>query len=494
LNQKNWLRKAMTSLVDLYNRLVDQNGQVRKEVMPDIEASIKKFLQNLFSVHGCDVKLLKPDGPPSGTECRMVINYANRGSQTISFDIEEEATMLIKLFDSLKQGLRPVDINIFDLIEDELFFKLNHFKLDGIETFTTVYRKDISDENEDYYLSDHSLLIEFISEVLIDFQSKYEMENLETIKPDLKNLLNQLHDEIIYPDKFKKQLKIILKKLPPNISEEYINDKRLMTRFNKIKQIMDMTEDEKNLYNRMKMISCKLHRPSQKKTFNDPENNDMVAMTYDTYKITPVSKFAKNAIRLLTDNVEDALIVNSTSYNSWVSLKQILKSFFVEYALIFNQYENLSICENRTCDNLLVNNRNTKQFCSPKCRQAYFSKKDPRNNCRAKQNKWIIENSKYQEVNRINRDDCNNCKKKVRGGYCEHIRKKNPKLADKKPVKKNIETPFNNIPKNQGKIKKNRIEWKIKSVERHDHYQDLKNRMRKILPPFPIETDKKEPG
>jgi len=99
---------------------------------------------------------------------------------------------------------------------------------------------------------------------------------------------------------------------------------------------------------------------------------------------------------------------------------------------------------------ILENRRNRRQFCSTKCRQAYF-KKNPKNKCRDNQNKWIKEqfNSNNQIIidftckqeelysgEKILLDDCAGCKEIVSRGYCPNIIIKNPILIDIKPKRR----------------------------------------------------------
>ena len=151
----------------------------------------------------------------------------------------------------------------------------------------------------------------------------------------------------------------------------------------------------------------------------------------------------------------DAWKVCSLDFDSWKSFKEILKSFFVEYCFDSNQFKNIKICENGTCQKLILEKRSRKkQFCSTKCRQAFF-KKNPKNKCKDNQNQWIREqyNTRSEEIQALyaekfkdnadidtrDRDDmfsgkkiltadCAECNEMVSRGHCTKIFLKNPEL------------------------------------------------------------------
>jgi len=444
------LKEAMMSLLDIYNLKLDIQ---KPEDWPckKINRNLNLFLNSIFDrlQQRCCYRI---------SEKKMFITInANKNLITLP---------------PIQTGVEEIKMiyDLFDLLKQEVDMDLIHFVIKELNTHIQIEREE--KYPDDYFKSDNQIFYEFFGKHLHPLINTSDDKNTKNTK-----LLSILYS-------FLKPQSIDINLIDPIISEitgynevPAEETSKLFDELEKTKEYIYNRNSEPNLFNQMQDLSYKTIKRTTLIEKKQAYSN-LYAQNYSLLTVDPCTQFAKKSIYYTREKhsennffdinptnekgIENC-IIPSLDFNSWKSFHEILKSFLVEYCLASDQFKNIKLCENLKCQKLMLEERrNQKQFCSNKCRQAFF-KKGLKNKCRDNQNQWIREqfNSTSTEIrnyfenyfkndsssdtlekedtysgNRIVTADCSDCMEPVSRGYCEKITVKNPALIDIKPKQK----------------------------------------------------------
>lgn len=414
------LIKAMEALLFIYNLELNLRD-TDKWVWKDIKKGIEVFANSIFA-------------PLDNKKCNYVIEKQRLyiGPLQLTVGVKEIMNLYL-LLDCLKQ---------------EVHLDLIHFTILQLRSETSVSRDD---NHLEYYAgkSDTQNLYEVFRQDILSL-----IDNSDEIT---QKLVDQLFACINDYEKNFERIKRILRKL---VNHHNIPKKKSAPAMRTVLMVIKYLKKRKNeslILNEMYNASFNSMKKGTNldKYFKYSQLNTQVythiSVAYKSIFAKKVFKFQQENIDKKINDIGGSVSIPTLAYDSWTSFQEILVSFFVEYCFASDQFKDIKLCQNEKCHKMILENRrNRRQFCSTKCRQAYF-KKDPKNKCRDNQNKWIKEQfnsdnetiinftNKQEELysgEKILLDDCAGCKEIVSRGHCPNIIIKNPILIDIKPKRR----------------------------------------------------------
>jgi hypothetical protein len=425
------LRNAMDALLTIYNL----NFSEKKSK----DWPWKKMKQHLLSFSN---SIFDPDKNQctyqiGEKKLNLVIDMGTNNISLPGIKIDkDEIRLLLESFDMLKQ---EVDHNII------------HFSIKELNTHTNIVREE--EFPYGFFKSESQILYELIERYLSSPAQKNDRKNIKLFI----RLNSFLNTEPVNVD----AIILLTNEIIKHNKVSDIDASAILDELKSVKQYLCDRKDDESIFKQMKKMSFNAIKTY--KAVNVKHDYSILnAQSYSLITVEPDSLFAQKLIvsckNRSSDNIDiDICTVHSLEFNSWKSFQEILKSFFVEYCFASDQFKNLKLCENRKCQKLMLEIRkNQKQFCSNKCRQAFF-KQNPKNKCRDNQNQWIKEQfnspelTKYFSENassqtmekedkyfgkRIVTEDCSDCTEMVSRGHCKNIVIKNIELIDIEPKRK----------------------------------------------------------
>jgi hypothetical protein len=398
------------------------------------------------------------------------IDDAKYDQYEIEFKIDEDVPYVSDLIDDLKRTLGNTQFNLLEYKQTVTIKKENR----GANS----ERKSLNEKNDHEVLSE---VVKAIDEQIFDFQfeeilpalvaKQMSIDTPEDIQIDDTEegtptddtgymlddfptgavLTQKLHKELtnkkIERADFVHKLKTNIEELFNQYAEQYeelygLEDGKKQGQFYKekidrafslinkaLKYITNRDEYDAILWKIEKTLKSsmagkhKLEVRTQHYTFLSEPAHEIVVM--------PEQDFGEKVLQLRSDirQAGDEFRIKRLSNTGWESFRDVIRSFFVEYALKYKNFNNIETCLNKDCQKIFVQNYSGKIFCSDACKKQFY-KADHRTKCRQNQNRWIdkykpnteekTEKDPYFRSIEIN--DCVDCEETVSRGHCPHIR------------------------------------------------------------------------
>ena len=418
------LDAAMSSLLKIYYLRKDGKSDYYKDVL----INIVHFMNHIFDrvekrclCSGNKIKIYHPYkiGTKENsigdqykiTEAPSLIDRCDQ--YEINFDVDNDVAYLIDLFDEFKKKMGSTHFNIVEFQQTISVKKENRD--------TKGQGPSLNDKNDEEVLKD---VVSFIDEQIFTtgmggfllsdkFYTGYEYRRFDR-------------------DEF-------LEKLKKYVEEHAISFGESEDKEEYIKAFNDAKKKAKNLINDAWRYIDNREKDDVvlkkiKKTLKSSRVDEHVlevsmpfytlhSKTVDEMIVSAKGAFGAKVLQQRSElkKKRKKYIVKQLSNDGWTCFRAVVRSFFVEYALMTNNFSNIGICGYEKCKELFVKKNQRKEFCNENCKNK-TNKKNPRNKCRDNSNQWIVakENKLIageQYFSRIEKNDCKNCKEIVKNNY-----------------------------------------------------------------------------